>query len=119
MKMFVDVNEIYLYRDPVDFRKATNGLALIVEQQMQISPFVDALFVFCNKSRDKLKVLYWDKTGFCLWYKRLEKDKFKWPRKHKNDVMNLTEDQWQWLLSGYDINQLIGHQALQFASCVG
>lgn len=118
MKIFVDINEVYLYRDPVDFRKAINGLSLIVEQQMQLSPFIDALFVFCNKKRDKLKVLYWDKTGFCLWYKRLEKEKFKWPRKNKGMVMNLSEDQWQWLLSGYDINQLKGHQPLQFTSCV-
>jgi len=118
MKMFVDINEIYLYRDPVDFRKAINGLSLIVEQQMQLSPFIDALFVFCNKKRDKLKVLYWDKTGFCLWYKRLEKEKFKWPRKNKDQVLYLTDDQWQWLLSGYDINKLKGHKPLQFTSCV-
>lgn len=118
MKMFVDVADIYLHHDPVDFRKAINGLVLIVEQQMQLSPFSDALFVFCNRPRDKLKVLYWDKTGFCLWYKRLEKDKFKWPRKHQNDVMSLSEDQWRWLLSGYDINQLKGHQSLEFSSCV-
>lgn len=116
MKMFVDVGEIYLYRDGVDFRKSINGLVLIVEQQMQLSPFVDALFVFCNKGRDKVKVVYWDKTGFCLWYKRLEKEKFKWPRKSQRSLMSLSEDQWQWLLSGYDIE---GHQALQFASCAG
>lgn len=119
MKMFVDVSDIYLHRDPVDFRKAINGLVLIVEQQMQLSPFSETLFVFCNKSRDKLKVLYWDKTGFCLWYKRLEQDKFKWPRKNQADIMTLSEDQWRWLLSGYDISQLKGHQALQFASCAG
>jgi len=118
MKMFVDINDIYLYRDPVDFRKAINGLSLIVEQQMQLSPFIDALFVFCNKKRDKLKVLYWDKTGFCLWYKRLEKDKFKWPKKHEHEVMTLSEEQWHWLLSGFDINKLKGHQPLYFTSCV-
>ncbi len=77
MKMFVDVPAIYLHRDPVDFRKAVNGLALIVEQQMALSPFSDALFVFCNKAGDKVKVLYWDKTGFCLWYKRLEAGTFE------------------------------------------
>lgn len=94
MRMFVDVSETYLYRDPVDFRKAINGLVVLVEQQMALSPFSDALFVFCNKGRDKLKVLYWDQTGFCLWYKRLEKDRFKWPRKNNEAVMVLSEQQW-------------------------
>ena len=117
MKMFVDVTDIYLYRDPVDFRKAINGLVLIVEQEMVLSPFADAVFVFCNTARDKVKVLYWDKTGFRLWYKQLEKDKFKWP--HASDIMNLSEDQWRWFLSGYDINQLKGHQTVHFTSCTG
>ena len=67
MRMFVDVSEIHLYRDPVDFWKDINGLVVLVEQQMVLSPFSEALFVFCNKGRDKLKVLYWDQTGFCLW----------------------------------------------------
>jgi len=116
MKMFVDVPAIYLHRDPVDFRKAVNGLALIVEQQMALSPFSEALFVFCNKAGDKVKVLYWDKTGFCLWYKRLEKDTFKWPRKYPQAVMNLSETQWQSLLSGYNI---LGHQPLHFCSVSG
>ena len=119
MKMFVDTGEVYLCRDPVDFRKAINGLVVLVEQQMQLSPFASALFVFCNKKRDKLKVLYWDQTGFCLWYKRLEKDKFKWPRKHKDEVLVLSEQQWQWLLSGYDISRMQGHQALHYDSCSG
>ena len=53
---------------------------------MRLDPFSDALYVFCNRYRDRLKVLYWDQTGFCLWYKRLEKAKFKWPRKHADEV---------------------------------
>ena len=81
---------VYLHREPVDFRKAINGLPLIVEQTMSLSPFESALFVFCNKRRDQLKVLYWDHTGFCLWQKRLEKDKFKWPRKHSDAIVELT-----------------------------
>lgn len=116
MKMFVDAPVIYLHRDPVDFRKAVNGLALIVEQQMELSPFSEALFVFCNKSQDKIKVLYWDKTGFCLWYKRLEKERFKWPRKYAQPVMNLSTEKWQSLLSGYDI---LGHEPLFFSSFLG
>jgi len=112
MKMFVDVNDIYLHRDPVDFRKAINGLLIIVEHQMKLSAFDDAIFVFCNKGRDKLKVLYWDQTGFCLWHKRLEKDKFKWPRKRVNATLHITETQWHWLLSGLDIQKMNGHQPL-------
>ena len=66
MTMSVDVNEIHLYRDNVYFRKAINDLIIIVEQQIQCSPFVDALLVFCNKSNDKHKVLYWDKTSLAF-----------------------------------------------------
>lgn len=114
MTRLAELSDIYLHRDAVDFRKAINGLMLIVEQEMGFSPFADALFVFCNKSRDKLKVLYWDKTGFCLWYKRLEKHKFKWPRKNSPAIMTLSEQQWSWLLSGLDIRKMQGHQPLMF-----
>ena len=86
MKMFVEPPAIYLYKQPVDFRKSINGLSAIVEAEMDRSPFSGAVFVFCNRQRDKVRALYWDKTGFCLWYKRLEKNKFKWPRKVKGDV---------------------------------
>ena len=63
-----------------DMRKQINGLALIVQEQMEMDPFQDALFVFCNGQRRILKALYWDRTGFCLWMKRLEKHRFPWPR---------------------------------------
>ena len=63
MRMFVEPSDIYLYLDNVDFRKSINGLIVVVEQQMELNPFRDALFVFCNKKRDKLKVLYWVKPA--------------------------------------------------------
>ncbi len=66
MQMFVDVGAVYLHRKPVDFRKSINGLSIIVESEMALSPLSGALFVFCNKKRDKLKLLYWDKSGFAL-----------------------------------------------------
>jgi len=111
MKIFFDVPEVFLYRDFVDFRKSINGLVLIVEQQMQVSPLTGSVFVFCNKGRDKLKVLYWDKTGFALWYKRLEKDKFKWPSKLSLESLNLSEQQLHCLFDGFDVR---GHQALSY-----
>jgi transposase len=71
MKMFLEVPEVFLHRDVVDFRKSINGLAGIVEDELEHDAYTGALFVFCNKAKDKLKILYWDKTGFALWYKRL------------------------------------------------
>lgn len=113
MKMFVEPNKIYLHRDAVDFRKSINGLSALVEQQMDLPLFDGALFVFCNKAKDRLKILYWDKTGFALWQKRLEQDKFKWPLKHNQSHMSLSEKQLQWLLGGLDI---IGHKPLMYRS---
>lgn len=111
MKMFVDAPAIWLYPGHVDFRKSVNGLSLIIEQGAVHSPFDDALFVFCNRTRDKVKALYWDKTGFCLWYKRLEKDFFRWP-KVGQQAMPLTEEQWRWLLAGVDLAKIRPHQPL-------
>ncbi|SMF37283.1 Transposase and inactivated derivatives [Alteromonadaceae bacterium Bs31] len=108
--------KVYLHRQPVDFRKQINGLALVVEEVMALSVFDRALFVFSNKSRSQLKVLYWDETGFALWQKRLEKDKFKWPRKHSKEVVVVDHEQWQWLLRGFDFTQLKPHQRLAFSS---
>ena len=64
MKMFIQPSAIYLHRDPVDFRKQIDGLAAIVELTMKQSLSSGSLFVFCSKQRNKLKLLYWDKTGF-------------------------------------------------------
>ena len=111
MRMFVDPAQIYLHLNTVDFRKSINGLIVLVEQQLELSPFMDALFIFSNKKRDKLKILYWDKTGFALWYKRLEKQRFKWPRDDQLSRLVLSEQQLNWLLGGYDI---IGHSSLTY-----
>ncbi|MCL1127839.1 IS66 family insertion sequence element accessory protein TnpB, partial [Shewanella surugensis] len=72
MLMFQQLPSVYLHQQPVDFRKSINGLAIIVEQQLSQQVSDGSVFVFCNKGRDKLKILYWDSTGFALWYKRLE-----------------------------------------------
>jgi transposase len=115
MKMFVDIGAVYLHREAVDFRKSINGLYAIVEQAMELDAFASAIFVFRNRQRNKLKVLYWDNTGFCLWYKRLERDKFKWP-KSDDEVINLNEEQFHWLLRGLNISAMQGHKTLQFES---
>ena len=111
MKMFVEPADIYLYMDIVDFRKSINGLIVVVEQEMNLNSFRDALFVFCNKKCDKVKILYWDKTGFTLLYKRLKKHRFKWPVNEGLLEMHVSEQQLHWLLSGYDV---IVHQPLHY-----
>ena len=116
MEMFREVSAVYLHREPVDFRKAINGLSLIVEQSMSLSPFSGAVFVFSNRRRDKLKVLYWDRSGFALWQKRLEKEKFKWPRRWPDAVISLSEQQLHWLLDGYDITRMQAHHPLHYSS---
>ncbi|MEJ2406127.1 MAG: IS66 family insertion sequence element accessory protein TnpB [Candidatus Thiodiazotropha sp.] len=68
--------QVYLYADPVDMRKSIDGLLHLVVQELALSPMTDALFVFCNRSRDKIKMLYWERNGFIVWYKRLEKQRF-------------------------------------------
>ena len=116
MKWFSDLPVVYLHREPVDFRKAINGLCVIVEQDMAMNPYDNHLFVFCNRGRDKLKILHWDKTGFVLWYKRLEEEKFKWPIKLETDVIEVNEQSFAWLLSGLDILPPKPHKTLLYQS---
>ena len=113
MKMFVQPSHIYLYRQFVDFRKSINGLSVIIESEINLPVMSGALFIFCNKAKDKLKILYWDKTGFALWYKRLEKHRFKWPKISELDRLRLSEQQLQWLLGGYDV---VGHSTLNYTA---
>ena len=115
MRLFSDLPPVYLYRDVVDFRKAIDGLAAIVEEEMGLCPYADALYVFCNRGRDKLKLLYWDRSGFCLWYKRLEKAKFAWPRTLDAAVIQWTEREFNWLLEGFDVLRMKPHETLRFA----
>ena len=112
--MFVEVPAVYLHREPVDFRQSINGLSARVEALMNLAPFSGAVFVFCNRRRDKLKLLYWDQSGFALWYKRLEQARFHWPRAWPEAVIELREEQLHWLLSGYDITRMQPHVSVHY-----
>lgn len=106
---------IYLHRERVDFRKSIDGLAAIVEQEMKLDVFGPHLFLFCNRTKTRLKVLYWDATGFAMWYKRLEKNRFIWPRKHDEDVISIDAQQLDWLLCGYDIWRMKPHEKVNYS----
>lgn len=106
---------IWLHRDNVDFRKSIDGLAAIVEGEMGLDVFGRHLFLFCNRNRTRLKVLYWDATGFALWYKRLEREKFAWPRRHEDGVIRIDARELEWLLGGYDIWKMKPHEKVRYS----
>jgi transposase len=108
--------EVYLYRGVVDMRKSIDGLSAIVEQELGLSPFSSSLFVFCNRKRDKVKIIYWERSGFVLWYKRLEKERFPWPRRDKDGVLQMTGRELNWLLDGIDLFRLQPHEDLSYRS---
>lgn len=91
---------VFLACGKTDMRKSINGLMAIVEGIFNLDPFNGALFVFCNKNRDRIKVLEWDGDGFWLHFKRLEKGHFKWPKPGNETTMILTSDELSYLLSG-------------------
>ena len=101
---------VYLYDQPVDMRKQMDGLAAIVEHEMTAPLYGKNLFVFLNKRRDKLKILCWEKNGFVVWYKRLEKERFKC-RKGENK-QQLSTKELNWLLDGYDLSKMKPHEAI-------
>ena len=109
-----DIANVYLCRQFVDMRKSINGLSVLVEAVLAKDPFSGHLFVFCNKRRDKLKMLYWEINGFVLWYKRLERQRFKWPKDIAGEIVTLSGKELNWLLDGYDISKLKPHKKLHY-----
>ena len=105
---------VYLCREVVDMRKSINGLSILVEEGLSLDPFGPALFVFCNRKRDKVKILYWERTGFVLWYKRLEKNLFAWSLPGGDDVVSLSGRELNWLLDGIDVFALKPHEEVSF-----
>jgi transposase len=105
---------IYLAPGATDMRKAINGLSILVEDRLELDAFSGHLFAFCNRRRDLVKILYWDRNGFCLWQKRLDKHRFCWPR-NAEQVMELDGRQLAWLLEGLDIRQIRAHNPLEYS----
>lgn len=113
------IGAVYLCRYPVDFRKQINGLAAIVEQELALPLFGDALFVFTNRGRDKIKALYWHRNGFCLWQKRLEKQRCAWPKAdHAQATCRMSLKELEWLLEGFNIWANKPHETLHYQSTI-
>ena len=98
-----------------DMRKSINGLSVLVERAMEMNPFDGDLFVFCNRRRNMIKILYWDKNGFALWHKRLEKHRFHWPTSAEQ-IVSFGAKELEWLLAGLDYTHAHEHLNYRFAS---
>jgi transposase len=109
MLNFESADHVYLAPGATDLRKSIDGLSALVTAVFELDPFSDRWFVFCNGQRDKLKILRWDTNGFWLYYRRLERGRFKWPIQN-GPALSITRRQLQWLLDGLTIEQTQAHR---------
>lgn len=113
MQSLDQFSTVCLHRDPVDMRKSIDGLSMVILDEFNLSFEQGKLFVFVSRCGKKIKILYWDRTGFALWYKRLEKQRFRWPKDHDDKVILSSAEQLQKLLCGFDAFQK-PHDFLQY-----
>lgn len=106
--------QVYLALGVTDMRKSIDGLALLVSEQLGLNPLGDGLFAFSNRRRTMVKILYWDRNGFCLWQKRLEKERFRWPR-CREEVLTVGRRELAWLLDGLELEQQRAHKKLEYS----
>ena len=99
----IDLTRVSIYVRPgrTDMRKAINGLSIIATEEMELDPLSGALFLFCNRRHKLLKIIYWDRNGFCLWQKKLQKNRFPWPESEEA-AKTITLEQLRMLLDGID-----------------
>ena len=105
----VGIDRVYLAVGATDLRRSIDGLAVLVKEGFELDPFSACLFVFCNRKRDKLKILQWEHNGFWLYYRRLEKGKFQWPQNINQKVTAISRRQLRWLLDGLSLNLRQAH----------
>jgi len=99
---------VFLYRLPTDMRKSFHGLVALTESAMQQDPLSGSLFVFVNRRRDRLKILYWGQTGFCIWYQQLEKGTYQLPEepRQEQEALEVTRSQLSLILDGIDLSSV-------------
>lgn len=114
MKSIKEFGSVYIHRDPVDMRKGINGLSVLIQLASMGDLMGPNLFVFSGRRKDSIKILYFDRSGYCLWQKRLERERFLWPKKDPSEVVSITSEQLEWLLQGYDVWKMRPHAELKF-----
>lgn len=112
----IDVNKVehvYIAKGATDLRKGIDGYANLVSSEFKQNAFSNSLFIFCNRTKDKIKVLYWDINGFWLFYKRLEEGKFKWNKVDDTNVREINHQQLRWLLEGLEMDHAKGFKEMK------
>ena len=107
---------IFLAIEPINMRKSFEGLAILVQDVIQQNPLSGHLFVFRNKSADKIKLLIWDRNGLAIYYKRLEKGRFKFPKLRRASHITISRQELDLLLDGIDIMKLKRFPALDYSA---
>ena len=102
MLMLRENLNVYVWLKPIDMRKSINGLTALVFDEFEATPQSEHLFLFYNKKKDKVKIVYWDRNGFVLHYKRLDKGRFKFKKHYHQTTLSISENQLNWLLAGLD-----------------
>lgn len=112
--MILDWSEFRFYLKPgeTDMRKAVNGLTVIIQNEMALSPFSRSMYLFCNRRKKILRIIYWDRNGFCTWQKNLEKQTFPWPDSVEK-AREINFEQIKMLLQGIDFFH--AHKDLSFS----
>lgn len=100
---------VYLACGSTDMRRSIDGLAALVQKSFQLDPFSPCLFVFCNRQRDRLKILHWQHNGFWVHYRRLEKGRFEWPTSTTDKAIVISRRELNWLLDGLPLTQQKAH----------
>ncbi len=109
---------VFLYRRATDMRKSFHGLVALTQSQLQQDPLSGSLFVFMNRRRDRVKILYWGQTGFCIWYQQLEKGTYQLPSPatlDEEDTLEVTRSQLSLILDGIDLRSARQRPRFQLA----
>ena len=109
---FNGADHVYIACGYTDLRRGIDGLASIVQQQFQLDPFSNTLFLFCGRRRDRIKALYWEGDGFLLLYKRLESGSFQRPR-NGTEARQLSAQQYRWLMEELSVEQPKAHRPVK------
>lgn len=107
--------KVFLALGSTDMRKGIDGLSILVSGHLSQDPFSGHVFAFCNRQRNSIKLLWWDRNGFWVFHKRLERERFRWPQT-PSEVMELSSRELVWLLDGLDPLRLKGHAKLEYST---